>query len=407
MSKNIPKKIKKKRVVKYPNKRYNYKRYDQSTWNFIDVFNEYETLKNDGDKKCIIKIVKKYNISRTTFLRRYNLWKNELLEEQEKRGGHNKIFTDEEEKELYEYITKVFIDCNIRFNDEQLQLLAIQKYNMLRKERDINYEIDEAFSLSNGWIYDFKKRWNLSSLKNKVNRKAIKVDPNELVIFLDECKKANDEIDKNFIFNLDETFWRICDTSGKLIGHTNSDSRKLDVNINPKSGFTVILIVSAVGKFLKPIIIIKGKTKRTLDKISNINNNHINKKYSGSGWINISIMTDILKHINKLTKGKPAVLILDKYAVHTDDLIQQSALQLNIQLIYVPAGKTATNQPLDVNINGPLKSLGKHFINKIITKDPFEKYTLENSINALIDSKNKISKKTIIDAFKIACNIGD
>jgi len=62
---------------------------------------------------------------------------------------------------------------------------------------------------------------------------------------------------------------------------------------------------------------------------------------------------------------------------------------------------------LDVNINGPLKSLGKHFINKIIIKDPFEKYTLENAINALIQSKNGISKRTITNSFKIACNIGD
>lgn len=407
MSKNLPKKIKRKRDIKYPNKRYNYKRYKNMSWNFNDIFNEYELLKNQDNRKCTTIMTTKYNISRTTFLRKYNLWKNDENNKinNENRGGNNKIFTDEEEKDLYEYASKVFIDCNIKFNDEQLRLLSIQKYNMLQKEKDNDFKIDDNFTLSNGWVYDFKKRWGLSSLKTKLNRKAIKMDPNDLITFLDECKNVNEEIDKKFIFNMDETFWRICNTNSKLIGYTNSDSRKLNVNVDPRSGFTAILIVSANGNFLKPIVVLKGKTKNILNKISNISNKHVDKKYSSSGWINISIMMNILENIHKLTKGKSSSLILDKYAVHTDDLIQQKAKELNIKLIYVPAGKTSTNQPLDVNINGPLKSLGKHFIDKIIIKDPFEKYTLENAINALINSKKKISKRIIIDSFKIACNI--
>src|ERR1700722_9776539 len=179
MTTNIPKKIKKKRIVKYPNKKCNYKRYNNATWNFDDIFSEYELLKINGEQKCTMIITNKYNINRRTFLRKYKLWKDNKNINNENRGAHNKIFTDEQEKDLYEYISKVFIDCNIRFNDEQLQLLAIQKYNMIQKDKDINYVIDDNFSLSNGWVYDFKKRWKLSSLKNKLNKKAIKVDPNE------------------------------------------------------------------------------------------------------------------------------------------------------------------------------------------------------------------------------------
>ena len=38
-------------------------------------------------------------------------------------------------------------------------------------------------------------------------------------------------------------------------------------------------------------------------------------------------------------------------------------------------------------------------------KDPFAKYTLENSINSLIQATKKIKKETIIDSFSVACNI--
>lgn len=98
-------------------------------------------------------------------------------------------------------------------------------------------------------------------------------------------------------------------------------------------------------------------------------------------------------------------LILDKYSVHTDDMIQKEAKKFNIQLIYVPTGKTSTNQPLDVSINGPIKSIGKTIANKVFLKDPFAEYTLVNSIKAMIEAKKKISEDLIIKSFNIACNI--
>ncbi len=95
-------------------------------------------------------------------------------------------------------------------------------------------------------------------------------------------------------------------------------------------------------------------------------------------------------------------LILDKYPVHTDNLIQEEARRLNIDLIYVPAGKTSTNQPLDVGVNGPIKSVGRCIANKAFLKDPFTDYTLVKSIQALIDAKNKISAHIIAQSFSVA-----
>ena len=71
----------------------------------------------------------------------------------------------------------------------------------------------------------------------------------------------------------------------------------------------------------------------------------------------------------------------------------------------MPAGRTSTNQPLDVSINGPIKSIGKRLIKEILINDPFSKLTLSDSINALLESKNKIDKQTIIESFEKACKI--
>ncbi len=137
--------------------------------------------------------------------------------------------------------------------------------------------------MRDGWVCDYKKRWNLSSLKTKLNRNAVHCDPNELTEFMSECKKISTQIDKKYIFNLDETFWRINTANDRVIGFTNSDHRKVDSMTNGKAGFTAIFIITAEGSFMKPVIILKGKTQRSLAKINMISDNDIDKKYSVSG----------------------------------------------------------------------------------------------------------------------------
>jgi hypothetical protein len=405
----VPIKIVKKRQVAYPNKRDNYRRYNNATWKWEDVFEEIETLKNEGKLNYIEIVSVNKNIKYGTLRNKYNEWKNnkELNINEDHRGGHNKIFSELEEREMYDYIVKVFIDCNLAFSNEHLKFLAIQKYHLLQKEKNKDYIDDETFAISDGWVNDYKKRWKLSSLRTKLNRNAVNIIPAELDTFLKDCKEAvkDKDIEASNIYNLDETFWRICSANITVIGLTNSDHRKINAIIDEKAGFTAIFIISYTGEFLKPYIIMKGITTRTLAKINDVNNNDVIKKYSSSGWISVTILTDILDMINKRANGKKSVLILDKYSVHTDEVIQNKANELNIKLIYVPTGKTSTNQPLDVSINGPIKSIGKSISNKIFMKDPFAEYTLVNSINAMIEAKSKISKETITESFKSACGI--
>ena len=342
MSEVLPIKIEKMRIVKYPSKRNNYRRYKNAEWKWEEVFNEIEKVKGDCDN--YIKLIsEKYNIPYRTLTRKYNLWKNNNVDNNENRGGHNKIFSEEEERNLYNYIVNVFINCNLLFNNDHLKLLAIQQYHMLQKEKNKEYITEESFSISDGWVTDYKKKWKLSSLKTKLNKKATKTDPNELVTFLGECTNITKEVENKYIYNLDETFWRTNSAYSKVIGIQNSDSRKVDSNINEKEGFTAIFIISAAGVFMKPIIIMKGTTKRSLKKIESVNDNDINKKYSRSGWINVNILIQLLKDINANANGNKAALILDKYGAHTDDLVIEEAKKLNISLIYVPGKHLQTN----------------------------------------------------------------
>jgi spore coat polysaccharide biosynthesis predicted glycosyltransferase SpsG len=75
-----------------------------------------------------------------------------------------------------------------------------------------------------------------------------------------------------------------------------------------------------------------------------------------------NILISILEYTYRLAKNKNCTLILDSYGVHEDEKIREIAKKLKINLIYVPPGRTAFNQPLDVSVNGVIKAISGKLI---------------------------------------------
>ena len=75
----------------------------------------------------------------------------------ENRGGHNKIFTINKEKELYRHIKTNFIDKHAPLTNNIIKELALNKFIE-------NNDKNLIFNASDGWCTLFKKRWNLSTL---------------------------------------------------------------------------------------------------------------------------------------------------------------------------------------------------------------------------------------------------
>lgn len=394
----LPRKIKYNHKETYTKKRNNYKKYKNANWSWYDILNETHELYLIN-VHAITVIAEKYNINPKTLRNKYNKWlyNCQFINENENRGGHNKYFTIEQERDLYEYIKNVYIDTCIFFDDACLKIIVKEKWTLLHE--------NDVLNISNGWIYYFKYKWKLSTRKSSYTRTATNINTKEINLFLTDCRNKSKNIDKNLIFNMDETFWRIINGNLNVIGITGTENRKLITGIDIKSGFTAIFMISASGLFHKPIIIIKGKTDKCLKKLGLNNDTEIYSKYSINGWISEDIMLFILKQIYNISNGNSAILILDKYSVHRIEKVKEEAVKLNIILIYVPVGCTSIHQPLDVCINGPIKSIGKKLAKNIYMNDPFIIPTLHDSIISLIESKNKIKKDTIIKSFSIACNI--
>lgn len=394
MKKKLPIEINRYKKKTFTTKRDNYKSYNNALWKWDDIFSKIES-----ENKKIKEIAEEYNIKYKTLLDKYKKFTNDKLSEnynKENRGGTNKIFTVEEERELSDYIKILFIKNDLYFDDDCLRIIALKKYKLL-------YLNNNNFNCSKGWIYYFKKRWKLTTKNYNYSKKTTKKNQDKIDIFLNKCLYAELIFSKEYIFNLDETFWRIINNSSTILSISGED-RKLNYNIDPKTGYTAIFIISANGYFFKPTIIMKGTTSTCLNKIKIIDDYDIYKKYTKSGWIDENILLFLLREIAISINYHNCTLILDNYSVHKKDIIIDVAGSLNIKLIFVPPNMTPVHQPLDVKINGPVKSIGKYLSKELFLEEPFSTPSLCDSILMLIESIKRIKSKTIIDSFVTACH---
>jgi hypothetical protein len=183
MNNNIlPKNIKRKRTKKFTKKRQPYKTYLQANWVWTDIFLELDHLKSVND--TFLKDTSlKYGIVYSTLSKKYNKHCRSRITDKtvnnENRGGSNKIFTQSDEKKLYDLIVNDYIKKELPLNDSIIKEIALKMTN------------NDKFKASDGWCNMFKKNWNLSSQTVKPVRIATNIPNNEDVIdFLDKYDLA-------------------------------------------------------------------------------------------------------------------------------------------------------------------------------------------------------------------------
>lgn len=92
--------------------------------------------------------------------------------------------------------------------------------------------------------------------------------------------------------------------------------------------------------------ILQGKTYRCLEKIwegASEATRRVRLYYTPKGKMNEETMLHWLHDVVfTYTNGAPAALIVDRYSSHFTPCVQGLAAHLNIQLIHIPTGQTAT-----------------------------------------------------------------
>ena len=291
-----------------------YTNYDNHNPDWDKIFEYIDSLKNEGDTKFIKNAILNFdlNINSDILKKKYKSWKEKNICDHidDNKKNDKRLFSKNEENELYNIIINDYINKNEYLDDDCIKILAEKKWKN-------SHPNNENFTVSKGWIYYYKLRWKLSSLTAKYTR-TTEVDQKEVSKFHTTCKIKCKDVKAEHIFNFDETCWRSIYGNNKVIGKTGSENRPLITNYNTKLSITAGFLVSYANIFHKILLITKGKTKRALEKLSMIDDKDVYKKYTESGWINTPIMMFLLEEIYKITNGSKAVLILDQYKAHID-----------------------------------------------------------------------------------------
>lgn len=370
------------------------KKINYSDEDIIKIMKEIGTNDENNRQMTIRNVALKYKINYSTLKFRYKKFiSNTKITNH---GGNNKLFTDDEEQKIYDKINNDFIKKNLYFDDECLKILAMNYWNTIHENEE------KIVTISNGWVYDFKIKWRLSTLRCSYTRIATTDTAEETKVFLETCQKKFKEIPHERIFNMDETHWKL-EMNKYVIGLTGSENRKV-INNFPKYGMTAVFVISADGKFMKPIILATGESDRCLqnENLNFENNDKLQFTYTKNGWIDDETMILVLINIANVTNSQPSVLILDSFRTHQTQYVKDYATAFKIELIFVPAGKTMMHQPLDVGINGPIKSKSKRIIKEILMENPSARLTFQTSLIALVKSIPSITEELVIKSFKKA-----
>lgn len=206
------------------------------------------------------------------------------------------------------------------------------------------------------------------------------------------------KLKQNFFFNYDETHYNVINLPKTAIRTKGSDTTKIKCKENFKESFTLGLTISLSRRFLRPMIVAKGKTKRCLEKFKLDVKNTIGA-YTDSSWVNDDCILIVLDEIYKITKGENSVLLLDKHDSHKTEKVKNYANDKNIHLIYIPEGMTSVFQPLDIKINGIIKERAIQKFSNFKAKNPNTKYKHDQCLIDILEIIKSINKKTIYDAF--------
>ena len=166
---------------------------------------------------------------------------------------------------------------------------------------------------------------------------------------------------------------------------------------------TAVLMVTAAGEKLPTLFIKRGTTPACISKLRTTPASALG--YSADGWMNGDVMKMIIDSWHARAVARPGIhnghcaLILDQYSAHKSQEVVDYAESKDVYLIFVPVGTTSHRQPLDVSVNGPIKSLARRRWRERMQANPAARLTLQDAINEFEAAYATVTSATVRGGF--------
>ena len=237
-----------------------------------------------SDHGSVTHIANNNTIAPSTLARHWKKWRDrihcdgftdELIAEinKERRGGHNKAMTNEEELVLDTQLSSLNSDSHMDFTNRIIKGMATDIVNQRDPEL---LQLQQPFKASDGWVVHYKKRYGMSSGVRQPKSPHIQPDESHVNNHRDECQQAVKSSGTLFYFNCDETKWHLINPQ-RLVVKRHGEDPHIQLPAKVSQGFTVILGGNAKGDKLRPSsVIIKGDDDKCMEPYIN--------KYGSSVW---------------------------------------------------------------------------------------------------------------------------
>ena len=238
--------------------------------------------------------------------------------------------------------------------------LPIQRKTIQHKARLQIQRTNPNFSASDGWLQKFMNRNSLSLRRvTSIQQKLPANLEKKLEKFMDdaralrECHHFRDEL----IINMDETPIFFDMHRSSTINKKGAREVRVRGTKGGKKRVTFVVGCSASGCMLKPMVIVKGKTNRTITKIKH-SKNEVCIVPQVKAWMDHVLMKVWIKEVLvKYTKREHCLLVLDSFRAHLTDDVATALRKANVTTLVIPGGCTSKVQPVDVSLNRPIKDI--------------------------------------------------
>jgi len=108
----------------------------------------------------------------------------------------------------------------------------------------------------------------------------------------------------------------------------------------------------------------------------------------------------VKKYADEVVK-KPVCVLMDAHGSHWHQSVVTRAAAYGITLLRVPTGLTSVLQPLDIRVNGCIKSSMRKSWHDHVLEDSLHNRSHKVAIRDFIDAYSKITKDVIVESFHL------
>ena len=362
--------------------------------------------------KSVEQISKKTGISiRTIRNYIYRLARNHNYNPYDAYKNINRAMTQRLEEKLLAQIENQYLIPGYYFNNKVLKVLALALWSQAPPED----RLKPTFTASSGWCRNFRKRHGYVWRRAKAARRPKETDKTKELCrkYLRKVTEIRHKLEREnklyLLNNMDETSWRLAYAGDLTWAKKGANSVHVNVNYNTKQTLTALVTVSAQMEKYPLMLLAKGKTEKCHQQFNGVTSNEEYViDHSSNGWTTAPVMLRYLDFFKKKllqkhpeAEGERIYLILDVYKAHTNEEVRKYADDNNIELIFIPAGKTDIYQPLDIQIFGALKGKARGYWYENYALTPAVQQTKSTAAQTLITCWAELNENVIDAGWKV------